>query len=127
MVLGVLRQPLAPSNPLGQLRVGDIAGHDQGAGQRQSGPNRVLGKLRTNLIHRSVEVDGNDILAQLVLPYLGDELGWVGFDISNAISPDSRYVRVATGLDYREAAPVSGMRFGAASESLDVSIQVQQQ
>lgn len=56
-----------------------------------------------------------------------DQLGWVGFDISNAISPDSRYVRVATGLDYREAAPVSGMRFGAASESLDVSIQVQQQ
>jgi transglutaminase-like putative cysteine protease len=54
-------------------------------------------------------------------------LGWVGFDISNAISPDSRYVRVATGLDYREAAPVSGMRFGASSESLDVSIQVQQQ
>jgi len=56
-----------------------------------------------------------------------DSIGWVGFDISNAISPDSRYVRVATGLDYREAAPVSGMRFGAASESLDVSIQVQQQ
>lgn len=56
-----------------------------------------------------------------------DRLGWVGFDISNAISPDSRYVRVATGLDYREAAPVSGMRFGEASESLDVSIQVQQQ
>lgn len=55
------------------------------------------------------------------------QLGWVGFDISNAISPDDRYVRVATGLDYREAAPVSGMRFGASSESLDVSIQVQQQ
>lgn len=56
-----------------------------------------------------------------------DRLGWVGFDISNAISPDGRYVRVATGLDYAEAAPVSGMRFGAASESLDVTIQVQQQ
>lgn len=54
-------------------------------------------------------------------------LGWVGFDVSNAISPDERYVRVATGLDYAEAAPVSGMRFGAAAESLDVSIQVQQQ
>ena len=24
-------------------------------------------------------------------------LGWVGFDVSNAISPDIRYVRVATG------------------------------
>lgn len=56
-----------------------------------------------------------------------ERLGWVGFDISNAISPDSRYVRVATGLDYSEAAPVSGMRFGASTESLDVSIQVQQQ
>jgi transglutaminase-like putative cysteine protease len=56
-----------------------------------------------------------------------DRLGWVGFDVSNAISPDSRYVRVATVLDYREASPVSGMRFGASSESLDVSIQVQQQ
>ncbi len=56
-----------------------------------------------------------------------EDLGWVGFDVSNAISPDSRYVRVATGLDYREAAPVSGMRFGAATESLDVSIHVQQQ
>lgn len=56
-----------------------------------------------------------------------ESIGWVGFDISNAISPDSRYVRVATGLDYREAAPVSGMRFGASGESLDVSIQVQQQ
>lgn len=54
-------------------------------------------------------------------------LGWVGFDVSNAISPDERYVRVATGLDYSEAAPVSGMRFGEAVESLDVSIQVQQQ
>lgn len=54
-------------------------------------------------------------------------LGWVGFDVSNAISPDDRYVRVATGLDYTEAAPVSGVRFGSAAESMDVSIRVQQQ
>lgn len=56
-----------------------------------------------------------------------DGLGWVGFDISNGISPDERYVRVATGLDYREAAPVSGLRFGDhGEESLAVDIQVQQ-
>ncbi|NNK78604.1 MAG: transglutaminase family protein [Litoreibacter sp.] len=54
-------------------------------------------------------------------------LGWVGFDISNAISPDARYVRVATGLDYRGAAPVSGLRFGSGGEHLNVSLQVQQQ
>lgn len=54
------------------------------------------------------------------------DLGWVGFDVSNGISPDDRYVRIAIGLDYSEAAPVSGIRFGAASEELSVSIQVQQ-
>ena len=53
-------------------------------------------------------------------------LGWVGFDISNGISPDERYVRVATGLDYAEAAPVHGIRQGGAGESLTVSLAVEQ-
>lgn len=57
-----------------------------------------------------------------------DPLGWVGFDISNGISPDERYVRVATGLDYGEAAPVTGiLQGGATDERLSVSIEVQQQ
>ena len=56
-----------------------------------------------------------------------DGLGWVGFDISNQISPDARYVRVATGLDYADAAPISGMRFGSHGiERLVVDIQVAQ-
>ncbi|MEM7723877.1 MAG: transglutaminase family protein [Pseudomonadota bacterium] len=54
-------------------------------------------------------------------------IGWVGFDVSNAISPDSRYVRVATGLDYAEAAPISGVRFGHGGEAMSIDIQVQQQ
>ena len=55
-----------------------------------------------------------------------DGLGWVGFDVSNGQSPDERYVRVATGLDYDEAAPVSGMTFGGVNETMAVSLQVQQ-
>lgn len=54
-------------------------------------------------------------------------LGWVGFDISNGISPDTRYVRVATGLDYAGAAPISGTRMGGGAESLTVEIEVAQQ
>ncbi|MDG2111705.1 MAG: transglutaminase family protein [Actinomycetota bacterium] len=54
-------------------------------------------------------------------------LGWVGFDIANGISPDERYVEVATGLDYRGAAPVSGVRFGDGAETLEVTLHVQQQ
>ena len=55
-----------------------------------------------------------------------DGLGWVGFDVSNGISPDTRYVRVATGLDYTGAAPVSGMRFGKGREHMRVSLHVEQ-
>ena len=55
-----------------------------------------------------------------------DDLGWVGFDISNGTSPDERYVRVATGLDYRGAAPVSGLVFGDHGEKLVVSVHVEQ-
>jgi len=54
-------------------------------------------------------------------------LGWVGFDISNGISPDPRYVRVATGRDYRDAAPVTGISYGAMTESLHVELAVEQQ
>jgi len=54
-------------------------------------------------------------------------LGWVGFDVSNGISPDARYVRVATGLDYSDASPVTGMRFGGQAETLGVQIKVVQQ
>lgn len=54
-----------------------------------------------------------------------EALGWVGFDVSNGQSPDARYVRVATGLDYTEAAPVSGMRHGTGTEALKVALQVQ--
>ena len=54
-------------------------------------------------------------------------LGWVGFDVSNAISPDERYVAVATGLDYSDAAPISGLSFGSGHQGLEVSVQVQQQ
>lgn len=54
-------------------------------------------------------------------------IGWIGFDVSNAICPDARYVRVATGLDYADAAPVSGMRFGDGTEQLSVALQVQAQ
>ncbi|WP_147108646.1 transglutaminase family protein [Tateyamaria sp. syn59] len=56
-----------------------------------------------------------------------ENLGWVGFDISNGISPDARYVRVATALDYRGAAPISGLRYGNAAEDMSVILQVQQQ
>lgn len=54
------------------------------------------------------------------------DLGWVGFDVSNGVSPDERYVRIAVGRDAHDAAPIYGLRGGAGDESLIVSLQVQQ-
>lgn len=56
-----------------------------------------------------------------------EDLGWVGFDISNGISPDERYVRVATGRDYRDASPVTGISFGNTQQVLEVDVEVEQQ
>lgn len=54
-------------------------------------------------------------------------LGWVGFDAANDLCPDDRYVRLATGLCYIDAAPISGMRIGLAGEDLEVSVNVEPQ
>jgi transglutaminase-like putative cysteine protease len=53
-------------------------------------------------------------------------LGWVGFDVSNAICPDQRYVRLAVGADYRSAAPVVSISQGgeAAQARLEVALRV---
>jgi len=53
-------------------------------------------------------------------------LAWVGFDPANDMSPRGDSLRVAVGLDYRDAAPVSGRRvgFGDAKMSVEASVKV---
>lgn len=53
-----------------------------------------------------------------------ENLGWVAFDPSNGMCADDAYVRVACGLDYRDAAPFAGARNGGGTESLSVDVQV---
>jgi transglutaminase-like putative cysteine protease len=57
---------------------------------------------------------------------LVDQLGWVGFDPANNMSPTDAYVRMAAGLDYLGAAPVRGTRYGGAGETLSVRVTVSQ-
>lgn len=56
-----------------------------------------------------------------------DGLGWVGFDVSNAICPDQRYVRLAVGADYRDAAPVTSLSQGGGMGQLRVELVVEDQ
>jgi transglutaminase-like putative cysteine protease len=53
-----------------------------------------------------------------------EDLGWVAFDAVNGISTDDAYIRIACGLDYRDAAPIAGARAGGGEEQLSVEVRV---
>lgn len=54
-----------------------------------------------------------------------EDLGWIGFDPANGICADDAYVRIACGLDYAAAAPLSGARTGGGEERLAVDVRVE--
>lgn len=54
-------------------------------------------------------------------------LGWVGFDAANRCCPDARYIRLGSGRDAREAAPIRGVSRGGGDEAMDVSVAVSAQ
>jgi len=59
--------------------------------------------------------------AELHLP----GLGWVGFDAANRCCPDDRYIRLGSGLDAQDAAPIRGSARSTGTESLTVQVAVQ--
>jgi len=84
-------------------------------------PARYVG----GYFHRAdgvVQQDAGHAWAEAFVP----DLGWVGFDPANGISPTDAHVRVAVGLDYLGAAPVRGTRTGGAGEALSVSVHIDQ-
>jgi transglutaminase-like putative cysteine protease len=52
------------------------------------------------------------------------DLGWIAYDPTNGICADDAYVRVACGLDYRDAAPFSGTIAGGGRQQMDVRVEV---
>jgi transglutaminase-like putative cysteine protease len=52
-------------------------------------------------------------------------LGWVGFDPANRCCPDARYIRLGSGMDARDAAPIRGIARGMGAETMDVSVAIQ--
>ncbi len=54
------------------------------------------------------------------------EIGWVGFDAANRLSPTDRYVRLGCGLDAADAAPIRGNVSGNHEERLSASVDISQ-
>jgi transglutaminase-like putative cysteine protease len=51
-------------------------------------------------------------------------LGWVGFDPANRCCPDERYIRLGSGYDAQDAAPIRGIARGVGHENLSVTVAV---
>ncbi len=55
------------------------------------------------------------------------DLGWIGFDPANRCCPDERYIRLGSGRDARDAAPIRGVSRGGGTEAMDVDVVVSAQ
>ena len=53
-----------------------------------------------------------------------DTLGWVGFDAANRCCPDELYIRLCSGFDALDAAPIRGVAQGEGAEELQVNVAV---
>ncbi|MEJ0013248.1 MAG: transglutaminase family protein [Bauldia sp.] len=67
-----------------------------------------------------IQQEAGHAWAEALIP----DLGWVGFDPANGVSPTEAYVRAAIGLDYLGAAPIRGVRYGGSGETLAVHVHV---
>ena len=84
VVFDVLRQFLAGIDEFLELGVGDIAAHNDGAGEGKTGLDRVFGQLGQHFLHGAVQVNrysfalgfavlGGDILARVVFQLFDED------------------------------------------------------
>ncbi|MEM9754241.1 MAG: transglutaminase family protein, partial [Planctomycetota bacterium] len=53
-----------------------------------------------------------------------ENLGWVGFDAANGKSPDAHYIRLGSGFDAVDAAPIRGVAQGSGAEAMEIDVRV---
>ena len=56
--------------------------------------------------------------------WLGEETGWLSIDLTHKSLAGERHCRLAVGRDYRDAAPVRGVRHGGGGEAMHVAVVV---
>ncbi len=117
----------------------DVAGHASHSWEQRSGvcqdmAHLVIGALRhigiparyvSGYLHPSTEpVMGETVLGESHAWVEWWDDGWHGFDPTNDVTPGERHVVVATGRDYDDVIPLSGIFTGAETDSMTVSVDV---
>ena len=79
----------------------------------------------TGYLYSSVDGAGHEASHAWAELYI-ENLGWIGLDAANGQSPDEQYVRLGSGYDSLDAAPIRSVSRGSGDESLTVDVSVSQ-
>jgi transglutaminase-like putative cysteine protease len=85
----------------------------------------VSGYLRTVPREGEKRLVGIDESHAWVSVYMGQELGWVDYDPTNACRCDVSHIPVCIGRDYNEVSPMRGVVLGGGQPTLSVSVDVE--
>jgi transglutaminase-like putative cysteine protease len=84
----------------------------------------VSGYLRTFPPPGRKRLQGSDASHAWVDVWSGSELGWSGFDPTNAVLAQDDHIVLARGRDYGDACPIEGIILAPGVQTLDVEVDV---
>jgi transglutaminase-like putative cysteine protease len=84
----------------------------------------VSGYLRTLPPPGQPRLVGADATHAWVALWCGEELGWVGFDPTNAMLASTDHIFTAMGRDYADVAPMDGVFHGGGGQTVTVAVDV---
>lgn len=84
----------------------------------------VSGYLRTIPPSGKPRLEGADATHAWVAVWCGDQLGWIGFDPTNAVLVQNDHIVLARGRDYSDVAPIDGIILAPGHQTLEVGVDV---
>lgn len=84
----------------------------------------VSGYLRTIPPPGQPRLEGADATHAWVAAWCGQDLGWLGFDPTNAVLAGADHIVLSLGRDYADVAPIDGVILASGAQTLDVAVDV---
>ncbi|MEM7689622.1 MAG: transglutaminase family protein [Pseudomonadota bacterium] len=85
----------------------------------------VSGYLLTRPPPGKPKLVGADAMHAWVAAWCGRELGWIGFDPTNACLAGEDHIAIAMGRDYADVSPIDGTFIGNAPQSMASAVDVE--
>lgn len=84
----------------------------------------VSGYLRTYPAPGRPRLEGADATHAWTDLWCGPQVGWIGFDPTNALVVSEEHIVLAKGRDYSDVAPIGGVVLGSGEQTIKVGVDV---